>query len=178
MTAVTQETALVGESVTLREITAADIADVAAILGEPEVSKWWGPDWTAATVRRDLLEDPGTHCNVIVHEGDIMGFINFAEENDPDCRSASLDVAIGEAWTGKGLAREAMAVLISHLYAARGHHRVTIDPRVTNARAMNCYTSLGFRPVGVMREYERDDAGIWHDALLMELLVRDFKRTV
>jgi aminoglycoside 6'-N-acetyltransferase len=33
------------------------------------------------------------------------------------------------------------------------------------------YEKAGFRPVGVMRRYERDAlGGDWHDGLLMELL--------
>jgi aminoglycoside 6'-N-acetyltransferase len=29
---------------------------------------------------------------------------------------------------------------------------------------------VGFREVGVMREYERGSDGTWHDGLLMEML--------
>jgi len=38
-----------------------------------------------------------------------------------------------------------------------------------NAAAIRTYEKAGFRPVGVMRAYERDAAGdAWHDGLLME----------
>jgi len=33
---------------------------------------------------------------------------------------------------------------------------------------------VGFREVGVMREYERGIDGTWHDGLLMEMLAGDF----
>ena len=40
-----------------------------------------------------------------------------------------------------------------------------------NAAAIRAYEKAGFRPVGVMRRYERDTGGGgWHDGLLMELL--------
>jgi aminoglycoside 6'-N-acetyltransferase len=53
----------------------------------------------------------------------------------------------------------------------RGHHRITIDPAADNAAAIRTYEKVGFRPVGVMRKYERDGDGRgWHDGLLMELL--------
>jgi hypothetical protein len=52
-----------------------------------------------------------------------------------------------------------------------GHHRITIDPAAENAAAIRAYEKVGFRPVGVMRRYERDvDGDGWHDGLLMELL--------
>ena len=56
----------------------------------------------------------------------------------------------------------------------RGHHRVTIDPATGNAAAIRAYEKVGFRPVGIMRSYERDQDGRgWHDGLLMELLAGD-----
>jgi aminoglycoside 6'-N-acetyltransferase len=36
--------------------------------------------------------------------------------------------------------------------------------------AIRCYSAVGFRPVGVMRQYERAPDGRWRDGLLMELL--------
>jgi aminoglycoside 6'-N-acetyltransferase len=50
------------------------------------------------------------------------------------------------------------------------HHRITIDPAAANSQAIRCYTSVGFRPVGVMRRYERGGDGHFHDGLLMDLL--------
>jgi aminoglycoside 6'-N-acetyltransferase len=47
---------------------------------------------------------------------------------------------------------------------------VTIDPAAANTRAIAAYAKVGFRPVGVMRKYERGPDGTWHDGLLMDLL--------
>jgi aminoglycoside 6'-N-acetyltransferase len=58
----------------------------------------------------------------------------------------------------------------------RGHHRFTVDPAAANARAVHVYEKLGFRPVGVLREYERVAGGSWRDALLMELLASELVR--
>src|SRR5215207_713426 len=44
------------------------------------------------------------------------------------------------------------------------HH---LDPATTNAVAIRVYEKVGFKPVGVMRRYERDANGDgWHDGLL------------
>ena len=45
-----------------------------------------------------------------------------------------------------------------------------IDPAADNAAAIRCYSKAGFRPVGIMRDYERGADGTWHDGLLMDLL--------
>jgi aminoglycoside 6'-N-acetyltransferase len=36
--------------------------------------------------------------------------------------------------------------------------------------AIRAYEKAGFRPVGVMRKYERLPGGDWYDGLLMDLL--------
>jgi aminoglycoside 6'-N-acetyltransferase len=48
-----------------------------------------------------------------------------------------------------------------------------IDPAASNARAIRSYERVGFRPVGVMRRYERGRDGGWRDGLLMDLLPED-----
>lgn len=75
---------------------------------------------------------------------------------------------------GRGVGRDALRTPARHLVRDRGHHRLTIDPAADNEPAVRCYTAVGFRPVGIMRCYERDVAGGgWHDGLLMDLLVDD-----
>jgi RimJ/RimL family protein N-acetyltransferase len=56
--------------------------------------------------------------------------------------------------------------------AGRGA-RLTIDPAADNQRAIRAYRRVGFRPVGVLRRYERGPDGGWHDGLLMDLLPED-----
>jgi aminoglycoside 6'-N-acetyltransferase len=55
-----------------------------------------------------------------------------------------------------------------------GHHRLTIDPAADNEAAIRTYRKVGFKPVGVLRRYERDSDGTWHDGLLMDLLAEEF----
>ena len=61
-------------------------------------------------------------------------------------------------------------MLARHLFVERGHHRLVIDPRADNRRAIRAYERVGFRRVGVMRSYERGADGAWHDGLLMDML--------
>ena len=61
-----------------------------------------------------------------------------------------------------------------HLIHDRGHHRLTIDPAAHNERAIRCYEKVGFKRVGIMREYWLDPEGVWRDGLLLDLLAREF----
>ena len=60
--------------------------------------------------------------------------------------------------------------MASHVFTALGHHRIVIDPAADNAHAIKAYLAVGFRRVGVMRQYERRSDGRWGDGLLLELI--------
>ena len=147
-----------------------DAVALAAILAEPEVARWWRDLADPDRVRCDVLEaEPGW---VIEHEGQVAGWIQYGEETDPDYRHVGMDIFLTSALHGRGLGQEAIRLVIDH-FVARGHHRFTIDPNVANERAIRAYRAVGFRPVGVLRAYERGTDGAWQDGLLMDLVVSD-----
>jgi aminoglycoside 6'-N-acetyltransferase len=99
-----------------------------------------------------------------------VGTVQFHEENEPDYRHAGLDIFLDAEHQGRGLGSEALRTLARYLVEVRGHHRLTIDPSAANERAIRAYGRIGFRPVGLMRRYERGADGTFHDGLLMDLL--------
>jgi aminoglycoside 6'-N-acetyltransferase len=168
-------TAILGRTLSLRPVSAADAAPLAEILADPTVLLWWGT-FDAEKLRNDVLEPPpGVASFVIEVEGSVAGFIQYSEENDPDYRHAGIDIAVGSSWQGRGIGPDAIRTLARHLFEERGHHRLTIDPAVANDRAIRSYEGVGFRRVGVMRAYERGPDGQWHDGLLMDLLRDEFR---
>ena len=156
-----------GPRVTLRPVREDDAPGLHALLTEPAVARWWH-EWDEARVRRDLIEQDEEHVNVIEVGGEIAGLLLVYEEPD-EYKHAALDVSLGTAHQGQGLGPEALRLVITHLIEERGHHRFTIDPAAHNDNAIRAYAKLGFRPVGVLRRYERGAEG-WHDGLLMDLL--------
>jgi aminoglycoside 6'-N-acetyltransferase len=107
---------------------------------------------------------------VIEVDGEVVGAVQFGEVDDPMYRSANIDLYLTTPLHGQGLGSEAVRVLARHLIEERAHHRLTIDPAADNAAAIRAYEKVGFRPVGVMRSYERGPDGTFHDGLLMEML--------
>ncbi len=148
-----------GEHVVLRPVVDDDTDRLARIVREPEVAAWWAPP-----------DDFGGMLAVVL-EGEVVGAIQYEEEDDPDYRHAGIDVFLAAGHHGRGVGADAVRTLARWLIRERGHHRLTIDPAAANTRAIRSYSSLGFRPVGTLRAYERDPlTGIWRDALLMDLL--------
>ncbi len=163
-------TTLQGARVTLRPPTAADVPELARIRTTEQVHRWWrgGDDMTKAVT--EDLEQPDVETFVIEHESKIAGAIQWQAETEPDYLHASIDIYIDPAAHGRGIGSDAVRTLARHLIVDRGHHRLVIDPAADNAAAIRCYSKVGFKPVGVMRRYERGDDGAWHDGLLMDLL--------
>lgn len=161
-----------GERLRLRPVVADDVPALRGFLADPSVARWWPmpPD-----ERWPYDEDDVVPWTIEV-DGDVAGLVQYGEESDPDYRHASIDIFLGPSFHGRGLGPEAVATLARYLIDVRGHHRITIDPAVENERAVAGYAKVGFRPVGVMRRYERDAvSGEWHDNLLMDLLADDLR---
>ncbi len=162
--------ALHGEFVTLRRTVPEDAARLLEIFSEPAVTEWWGR-WDLAKVQRKMIDrEDDTVVYVVLHDGVTIGLVQYAEENDPDYRHAGIDIALHPGWHGRGFGSDTIRTLARHLFQHRGHHRITIDPATHNHRAIRSYERVGFRPVGVMRQYERGPDGTWHGGLLMDLL--------
>jgi aminoglycoside 6'-N-acetyltransferase len=158
---------IAGQTVVLRPTTAGHVPTFLEILDHPDIAKWWG-GYDLERVRRELL---GPHGYAIELAGEVVGLIIYREEHDPDHRHAAMDLAVHPDQHGQGLGCDAMRAMARYLFEHRGHHRVVIDPAADNEAAIRCYAAVGFRPVGVLRRYERDvDGPGWHDGLLMDLL--------
>jgi aminoglycoside 6'-N-acetyltransferase len=167
-------TTLEGATVRLRPATRADIPSLATIRRTPEVyARWGGGNDLDAAIGRDLDEADSVPY-VIEFEDRLVGWIQWQAEEDPEYRHASIDIYVDAAVHGRGVGTDAVRTLARHLFVDHGHHRLVIDPAADNAAAIRSYSKVGFRPVGIMRQYERGPDGSWHDNLLMDLLAEEF----
>jgi aminoglycoside 6'-N-acetyltransferase len=151
---------------TLRPLATGDEGELRRIHATAEVARWWD-----APEESFPWDEPESTRLTILLDGAVAGLIQFHEELEPKYRHAEIDLFLDPAMHGRGFGTEAVRRIVRHLIDHRGHHRITIDPAVANIAAIRAYEKVGFKPVGVMRQSERDpDGGGWHDSLLMELL--------
>jgi aminoglycoside 6'-N-acetyltransferase len=139
---------------------------------EPAVLRWWQePEegWLDE-------EEPGLSRRAVLLDDALIGYLQWHEETDPVTRHASVDLFLDPAFHGRGLGTEVVRMACAHLIDERGFQRLTIDPETENEAAIACYRKVGFRPVGVMRRYQRDRFGVWKDCLLMDLLADELVR--
>jgi aminoglycoside 6'-N-acetyltransferase len=162
---------IMGPVVTLRPPAPGELVELAtALASDSEASPWWGDN--AETVMQ-WFDDPDYHVLVIETQGSAAGVIAFEEQLDPSYHAASIDIGLLATSVGRGVGTSALKALARWLIRERGHHRLTIDPATTNERAIHVYTKVGFRPIGVARNYELGPDGTWHDNLLMDMLAEE-----
>ncbi len=162
---------IAGDQVVVRSVADSDLPALERVMACPGVRAWWW-DFEIGRFAAEL-RDPDLVALVVELDGDVVGYLQFSEEESPAYHFASIDLSLHDDFQGRGLGRDAVRTIARYLFDVRGHHRLTIDPARSNERAIRCYESVGFQRVGVMREYERGVDGIWHDGLFMELLASD-----
>jgi aminoglycoside 6'-N-acetyltransferase len=158
-----------GNTVVLRPLRVDDVPTVLEIQAQPGIARWWGqPKETELRAKAEGTDDSTAFA--VELDGQIVGLAQYHEEEDPMYRHAGIDLFLSEDVHGRGLGTDAVRTVARYLIDERGHHRLVIDPAADNAAAIRAYEKVGFRPVGVMRQYERLPGGDWHDGLLMDLL--------
>ena len=164
---------IVGDQVVVRSATEADVPAIVEVMRCPGVRSWW---WDFDLDQpAEVLRDADISPLVIEHDGHVIGYMQYSEDESLQYHHASIDLSLHDDHQGLGYGSDAVRTLARHLFTTRGHHRLTIDPALRNERAIRCYERVGFRRVGVMRQYERSADGVWHDGLLMDLLADDLR---
>ncbi|MBK0420193.1 GNAT family N-acetyltransferase [Leucobacter sp. CSA1] len=162
---------LVGPLVSLRAPEARDEDPLLAILTEPEVAEWW-VGYTPQRIRAEFLDHPDT-VRIIEVAGSCAGALVVLRGDDPEYPTTVMHIFIGTAFRGRRIGEEALALAIREEFAA-GITRVTLDPNVKNEGAIRSYERMGFRRVGVLRDYQVRPDGSLDDALFLDLTRRDF----
>jgi aminoglycoside 6'-N-acetyltransferase len=166
---------LIGEIVTIRPLRPNDRAALVAVLSDPTVAEWWDSRGAQVSADELLADDPTVTVFGMEVDGELAGSIQYAEELEPDYRHAGIDIFMSSRFQGRGAGTDAVRTMARYLIEVRGHHRLTIDPAAANARAIHVYEKVGFKPVGVMRRYERGQDGSFHDGLLMDMLADELR---
>jgi RimJ/RimL family protein N-acetyltransferase len=157
--------------VELVPVTAEHAAELIRIRHTPEVFARWGEIDDGFP-----FDDPDAVVFAVLVDGAVRGLVQYSEETTPMYRHAGIDLFLDPVVHGRGIGRDVVWRMAEHLIRERGHHRLVIDPAAGNDAAIRCYSAVGFRPVGLMREYERGPDGTWHDGLLMDLLADELRR--
>jgi aminoglycoside 6'-N-acetyltransferase len=171
--------------ITLGDISIAEVSDndvpyLHRWLNDPEVLAFYeGRDkqFSLEQIRSKYLAQTSVTRCIVRGGGAPVAYIQFyplgeAERGEygfSECTSAyGMDQFIGDPsrW-GSGLGPRMIRLVVDHLIR-EGAEVVTMDPRVSNTRAIRAYEKCGFKKSRILPKHEEHE-GNWEDAWLMEL---------
>ena len=162
---------LVGSVVSLRAPVQGDLDPLVAILHEPEVAFWW-VGYTPERVQREFIASPEV-TRIIEVEGECAGAMFVLRGDDPEYPTTVMHIFIGTRFRGRRIGEEALALAIRHEFA-NGISRITLDPNAHNEGVIRSFERLGFRRIGVLRDYQLRPDGTLEDAVFLDLTRTDF----
>ena len=87
----------------------------------------------------------------------------------PKDRCATLGIALGREYIGRGYGTDAMRVIVSYGFREMGLHRIQLGVAPFNPAGIRAYEKAGFVEEGRHRESVLHD-GRWYDEVLMSIL--------
>ena len=174
---------LAGDRARLRPPCADDVDALYAMYSDPEVMRYWSrPPMTA---RAEAEAQLARYAEGFATRGGLTWAITTQADDalvgtcalfhlDPMHRRAEIGYALRADHQGRGLAREAVALLLDWSYGTLGLHRVEADIDPRNLASRGLLLRLGFRSEGLLRE-RYQVAGEISDTEWFGLLAREWR---
>lgn len=166
-----------GARVRLRPLAIDDAEAVHAIYGDAAAMRWWshGPlatiEQTAAKLQENLGRSDWRVWAITLGEDDhAIGTVAAGAKREG--KVFEIGYALAPSHWGQGIAREAVRLLIGHLFAVDGARRVCADTDPGNLASNALLRSLGFTCEGRLREEWETHIGV-RDSFIWGLLARE-----
>ncbi|WP_373286203.1 GNAT family N-acetyltransferase [Marmoricola endophyticus] len=109
---------------------------------------------------------------MVVVEGQLAGQVTVNNIVRGSGQFASIGYWIDEAYAGRGLTTQAVAMVIDHCFYAARLHRVEVAIRPENAASLRVVEKLGIKEYGYAPRYLHID-GDWRDHRLFAVTVEE-----
>jgi aminoglycoside 6'-N-acetyltransferase len=147
-----------GELTVVRPATTADADLLVRWHADPDVARYWDGETFTHEEMLARLDRPSVDSYVV--EGDDQP-IGYLQAHFPEASTdAGLDMFLVPSARGRGLGPDAARTLIAYLLQETGRTRVTVDPYLSNERAICAWKKAGFRPVEE-REPDEEHTDAW-----------------
>ena len=132
----------------LRAAREDDLADLHAVLGDPEAMRFWSTSahqdlQTTRTWLQDMIAAAPevSHDFVVEHQGVVIGKAGFYQLPE-------IGFILHRDYWGRGLAREALTAVIASVFASYPIDQIIADVDPRNAGSLAVLTRLGFVETG------------------------------
>ena len=111
---------------------------------------------------------------MIEADGKLVGHAGLNGLVPSDARARLGIGLLNERYLGRGIGRQAVALVLEHAFDVMHLHRVDLRVLAYNTRAIRCYLACGFRHEGTERE-SAHVGGVWHDDWIMAILEPEYR---
>jgi RimJ/RimL family protein N-acetyltransferase len=164
--------------VVLRPAVRGDVPWLVELISHPDVSAFLAavrpstPDELLVEIERAERDPEGYGVVVIEEHGTPRGTITWERVNRRSRIASVSGLALHPSARGRGIAADALDLLVVELLDARGLHRLQVEVYGFNERGAAFFERVGFVREGVRRRaYWRDDR--WVDGILFGLIAED-----
>jgi RimJ/RimL family protein N-acetyltransferase len=174
---------LTGERVRLRGVRDEDLATLARWDMDPgrqgTLSNFIVPGSEAALKERigqwsaNEKDDVGFSIETLDDPPVLVGHVGMWGARPKD-RCATLGIALGREYLGRGYGTDAMRVIVSYAFREMGLHRLQLIVAPYNQAGLRAYEKAGFVQEGRHREAVLHD-GRWYDEILMSILDHEWR---
>jgi RimJ/RimL family protein N-acetyltransferase len=154
--------------VELRPTTPTDLDFVMAAEADPEASPF-----VTANSREEHLEviADRDQSHLIVDEDGPVGFVLLQGLSSPHRNVEIRRIVIADR--GRGIGRRALRLVLDRAFGELGAHRVWLDVKPHNERALRAYRAVGFVHEGVLRDALLTD-GAYESLAIMSVLEHEW----
>ncbi len=155
---------LIGQIVTLIPMVESDKTDFFILATQSEGSSFWYDDTQKSTLTKEVFfrdwtdeyfdqtDIHGGQCFWIVVKDRRIGQVNYNQIDIQNLKT-ELDIIIGSASDmGKGYGSDALRTLSNYLLSELQLHKVWIEARASNPRAISAYTNAGFQQEAILKD--------------------------
>lgn len=171
-----------GLRVRLRPLVIEDADALHAIYSDVELMTWWSHpphqtrEQTLDRVQKTVAADDWYRWAITLAGDDrAIGTLGAHEKRQGGV--VEIGYSLARVHSGRGIAREAVALMIDYLFEVEGHRRVFADTDPDNAPSNKLLTRLGFTLEGRLRGEWETHIGV-RDSLIWGLLHEEWSRPV
>lgn len=168
---------LIGQKCYLSPIDINDNEKYTQWWNDPETVRYLPNNWviTAEKEKENLISKSKSHHYSIIDNdtNELVGEVCFVDINNVN-RCAEISVMIGNIkYRNKGYGKEALKLLIEYGYQSLSLNCIFLKVYEKNVIAIKCYTSVGFKQSGMIRQGAYYNQS-YDNVLIMDILPSEF----
>ena len=147
-----------GELTSVRPATDADTDLLVTWHRDPEIARYWDNETFTHEEMRARLARQDVDSYIVEADGEPIGYLQAWFGDAPE--DAGLDMFLVPEARGRGFGPDAARALATYLLQETRRDRLTVDPYLSNARAIRAWRKAGFRPIEE-RQPDADHTEAW-----------------